>query len=150
MPSGVDLEVGVAPSNSTSSADAIATFNYTLAEDETYIAIANGIVGGTPGFNIEVFDMGQETVADENVGLLFFHGSPDAPEVDITVGGSPIFDDVSYTEFSGYIEVPATEYQVAVTPANDNSTIVAEYKKRLYLLERTNSSNFCFRIFIRR
>ena len=51
------------------------------------------------------------------------------PEVDITVGGSPIFDDVSYTEFSGYLEVPATEYQVAVTPANDNSTVVAEYKK---------------------
>ena len=73
--------------------------------------------------------MGQETVAAENVGLLFFHGSPDAPEVAITVGGSPIFDDVSYTEFSGYLEVPATEYQVAVTPANDNSTIVAEYKK---------------------
>ena len=73
--------------------------------------------------------MGQETVADGNVGLLFFHGSPDAPEVDITAGGSPIFDDVSYSEFSGYLELPASEYQVAVTPANDNSTIVAEYKK---------------------
>ena len=129
VPSGVDLEVGVAPANSTSSADAIATFNYTLAEGETYIAIANGIVGGTPGFNIEVFDMGQETVAAENIGLLFFHGSPDAPEVDITLGGSPIFDDVSYSEFSGYLEVPATEYQVAVTPADDNSLIVGEYKK---------------------
>jgi len=27
------------------------------------------------------------------------------------------------------LELPAAEYQVAVTPANDNSTIVAEYKK---------------------
>ena len=129
VPSGVNLEVGVAGANSTSAADAIATFNYTLAENETYIAIANGIVGGTPGFNIEVFDMGQETVADGNVGLLFFHGSPDAPEVDITAGGSPIFDDVEYGEFSGYLELPAAFYQVDVTPANDNSTIVAQYQK---------------------
>ena len=40
--------------------------------------------------------MGEETVGADNVGLMFFHGSPDAPEVDIIAGGAPIFDDVEY------------------------------------------------------
>ena len=128
VPAGVNLEVGIAGANSTSAADAIATFDYTLAENETYIIVANGIVGGSPGFNLEVFAMGEETVGADNVGLMFFHGSPDAPEVDITAGGSPIFDDVSYGEFVDYLELPATEYTVSVTPANDNSTVLATYK----------------------
>ncbi|MEM6965204.1 MAG: DUF4397 domain-containing protein [Bacteroidota bacterium] len=129
VPAGVDLEVGVAPANSNSAADAIATFTYNLVENETYIAIANGIVGGTPGFNIEVFDMGEETVGANNVGLMFFHGSPDAPEVDIIAGGAPIFDDVEYGEFVDYLELPAAAYTVGVTPANDNSNVIAEYSK---------------------
>ena len=127
VPAGVNLTVGIAPANSTSSNDAIANFDYTLADGGSYVIIASGIVGGTPGFDLKVFGMGQETVGADNIGILFFHGSPDAPEVDIVAGGNPIFDDVEYGEFSGYLEVPAAEYQLAVTPANDNSTIVAEY-----------------------
>ena len=72
VPAGVDLKVGIAPASSTSSADAIAEFTYNLADGGTYVIVANGIVGGTPGFNLEVFGMGQETVGSENVGLLFF------------------------------------------------------------------------------
>jgi len=81
-----------------------------------------------PGFNLEIFDMGMETADNpNNVGLLFFHGSPDAPEVDITVGGNPIFDDVSFGEFSGYLNVPAASYDLSVTPGNDNSNVLATY-----------------------
>ena len=63
VPAGVDLTVGVAPANSSSANDAIANFDYNLADGGTYVIIASGIVGGTPGFNLEVFGMGQETVA---------------------------------------------------------------------------------------
>jgi hypothetical protein len=128
VPAGVELNLGVALSNSTSAADAIANYPVTLEAGKIYVVIANGIVGGTPGFGLSIFDMGEEAANDPaNVGLLFFHGSPDAPMVDITAGGSPIFDDVSYGEFSGYLNVPAASYDLDVTPGADNSTIVASY-----------------------
>ena len=128
VPSDVVLTVGIALANSTVASDALVQYDLVLEEGRTYIAVANGIVGGTPGFNLEIFDMGQETADDpDNVGLLFFHGSPDAPEVDIVAGGTPIFDDVSYGEFSGYINVPGGSYNLSVTPANDNNTVVAKY-----------------------
>lgn len=128
VPAGVALEIGVAPGNSSSSADAIATFPVTFEEGSTYIVVANGIVGGNPGFGLDVFDMGAETSnSPDNVGILFHHGSPDAPTVDILAGGSPIIDDASYGDFQGYLNVPATTYELDVTPGNDNSTIVASY-----------------------
>jgi hypothetical protein len=65
------------------------------------------------------------------VGLLFFHGSPDAPEVDILANGGVAFDDVSFGEFAGYANIPAASYEIDVTPANDNGTVVAAYEADL-------------------
>ena len=39
-PAGVDITVGIAPSNSTSSADVIATFDYNLTDGEDHIIVA--------------------------------------------------------------------------------------------------------------
>ncbi len=129
VPADVNINIGVAPKDSDSSDDAIANFPVTFADGGSYVVIASGIVGGNPGFDLSVFDMGAEEADNEdNVGLLFFHGSPDAPTVDVLTGGSPIIDDVSFGEFQGYLNVPATEYILDVTPGNDNSTIVASYK----------------------
>lgn len=128
VPAGVELNLGIALGNSTSVDDVIANFPVTLEDGQTYVVVAAGVVGGDQPFNLFVFDMGQETADnDDNVGLLFFHGSPDAPEVDVVAGGTPIFDDVEFGEFSGYLNVPATSYELAVTPGNDNSTVVAAY-----------------------
>lgn len=130
VPAGVQLNLGVALANSSSVDDALVTFPVTLEENQTYVVVATGIVGGTPGFELAVFDMGQETVAsDDEVGLLFFHGSPDAPEVDILVDGNVAYDDVAYSNFSGYATVPAAPtYTIDVTPSGDNDTVVARYE----------------------
>ncbi|MEN0047288.1 MAG: DUF4397 domain-containing protein [Bacteroidota bacterium] len=131
VPAGVEFNIGVALANSTSAEDILVNFPVTLEGGKNYIAVANGIVGGDPGFNIEVTDIGR-TMASEsrNIDLLFFHGSPDAPEVDITlINGTVLFDNVSYGNFaSDYLSVPAAAYDLAVTPAMDNSTVVAAYK----------------------
>ena len=72
--------------------------------------------------------MGREASANgTDVDLLFYHGSTDAPEVDVVNQGTPVFDDVSYGQFQGYGTVPAASYVLDVTPGNDNSTIVASY-----------------------
>lgn len=127
LPADTDITLGVALSNSTSSADAIARFNVRFEKGKTYVVVATGIVGGNPGFELKVFDQGKETAGANNVGILFFHGSPDAPVVDVVIGGSPIINNAAYGDFQGYLEVPATFYELSVTPGNDNSVIVAKY-----------------------
>ena len=44
VPAGVVLEIGVAPGTSTGPGDIIATFPVTLAVNETYAVIANGVL----------------------------------------------------------------------------------------------------------
>ena len=44
VPAGVGIDIGVALSNSTSSADAIATFPVQFADGGTYVLVAGGVV----------------------------------------------------------------------------------------------------------
>jgi hypothetical protein len=129
LPAEVTISLGVAPSNSTSSADAIATFDVTLEADKTYVVIAKGILGDdTAPFGLVVNDMGQTAAAATGVDLLLYHGSPDAPEVDVLTSGNVIYDNVAFDGFSnGYLNVPAGEYVLDLTPSEDNNTVVASY-----------------------
>jgi hypothetical protein len=132
VPAGVLLEIGIAPSPSTSPADIIATFPVTLADGSTYVLMAHGVVGDmmTP-FNLAVYDMGQETGTAGSVDLLAFHGAPDAPAVDITARGvAKVVDNISFSDFQGYFSVPANRYILDVAPAGTN-TIVASFEADL-------------------
>lgn len=144
-PAGVEFVVSVAPSTSTSVADAIAAFPFTLAEGEKYIIVADGFTGlsstvynPAPAFNLEVYDMAREEATDgANTDILVHHGSTDAPTVDVAevgVGAGIVVDDASYTDFAGYLELPTTTYQLAVQTA-DNSVTVATYLAALGGLE---------------
>lgn len=132
-PAGVELEIVVAPGNSTSAADGIYTLEATLAADETYVIIANGIVsatGYTPNqaFDLYIYPMGREMASNpENVDVLVFHGSTDAPTVDaVEPGVGLIVNDISYGEFDGYLELVPDDYILNVTTA-DGNTVVAGY-----------------------
>jgi hypothetical protein len=144
-PAGVEISVAIAPGTSTSVADAIATFPFTLAEGEKYIIVADGITGlsstvytPAPAFNLEVFPMAREEATDPaNTDVLVHHGSTDAPTVDVVevgVGAGIVVDDASYPQFAGYLELPTTTYQLAVQTA-DNATTVATYLAPLVGLE---------------
>lgn len=128
LPAGEPIEIAIAPENSTSSADAIATFNVELEDGNTYTIIAGGVVGSpTTPFNLYVFDGARESAAaTDQVDLNFFHGSPDAPGVDVLVqGGGTLVDDLTFGNYTGYTSVPADQYNLDLTPAADNSTILA-------------------------
>jgi hypothetical protein len=143
VPAGVEVSVAVAPSNSTSVADAIATFPYTLTDGETYVLVAEGIVspsGYSPAtaFDIAVYAMGQEAAATAgNTDLLVHHGSTDAPTVDVNEVSGPaiLVDDISYGEFdpNGYLELPTADYTINISTA-DGLTVVAEYDAPLATL----------------
>merc|ERR1739838_656624 len=49
-PAEVDIQLAIAPSNSTSVADSIAVFSYNLESGGAYILVADGIVSNT-GYN---------------------------------------------------------------------------------------------------
>lgn len=123
LPAGVEIELSIAPGNSASVADALLTVPVTLTENETYIVIADGIVSGTgydpaPPLGLQIYAMGREAASDPaNVDVLVHHGSTDAPTVDVVetgVGAGTIVDDISYTEYQGYLELPTADYVLEI------------------------------------
>ena len=58
--------------------------------------------------------------------LRVAHLSPDAPAVDIWANGSIILENVPFQGISGYLEVPAGEYRVQVTPTGAAEPIVID------------------------
>ena len=108
LQAGVPFDVTIQGAGSTDTTNAVAQFTYTLAEDETYILIANGIVSGSgydpiKPFDIYVYSGAREMSTDPmNVDILAFHGSTDAPTVDVietTVPVDPLIADFTYEDF---------------------------------------------------
>jgi len=131
VPAGTPVEVAVAPPNSTSAQDALLDTVLILTPDVSYIGVAHGVFGSAESpAELSVFNMGrQEASAEGNVDLLFFHGTPDAPGVDVTSGGNIVFDDVFYGTFSDdYVSIPAGPLTVSVTPFNNNNAVVGSYQ----------------------
>ncbi|PKA84510.1 putative secreted protein (Por secretion system target) [Ulvibacter sp. MAR_2010_11] len=142
FPAEVEVIIGVAPPNSTSSGDAIASFPVTLMDGETYIVVADGIVSPTgydpiQPFSLEVYAMGRETAAvATNTDVLVHHGSTDAPTVDVVetgAGAGTIVDNITYSEFQGYLELPTADYVLEVR--DETGTVgVAAYEAPLATL----------------
>ncbi len=130
VPAGVPLNIGVAPASSQSAAEAIANFPVTFDNGKTYVVIAGGLVGGTPGFNLFVSDAGRERTEDPNLmDLMIFHGSPGAPNVDVTPVGAdlPLVSDLAFGEFTPYVSLVPDTYLLDVSPAGAPNTIVGTW-----------------------
>lgn len=127
-----DLEVALAPRNSKSVHDAIATFNFDLQAGGHYVVVASGLLGGHPGFDLFPYAPAKKGSGDSDlVSLLAFHGSPNAPTVDVVARDvATLVDDFSFGDFRGYVDVPAAKYTLDVTLA-DQSATAATFKADL-------------------
>jgi hypothetical protein len=142
-PAEVDIQVSIAPSNSMSVLDAIATFDYNLKSMKKYVIVANGIVspsGYSPAtaFDLHVYDMAQESAnMMGNTDVLVFHGATDAPIVDVyesSVPAGTIVDDIAYGSFSnGYLELGTADYTLDIKDQSGMTT-VASYEAPLATL----------------
>jgi hypothetical protein len=141
-PAGVEFTISIQPPTSTGPENPLWSQNYTLANGETYLLVANGIVSpagyepATP-FNIYVYALGRENANNNsNTDLLAFHGSTDAPIVDIVEvgqGAGTIIDNFAYGDFAGYLELPTADYSIQVR--NEAGTdVVAQYAAPLSTL----------------
>ena len=66
----------------------------------------------------------QQAGNGEQAALRVAHASPDAPNVDISVDGEPVIEDLSFGEVSPYAALDPGTYQVTVTAAEDQDTVV--------------------------
>ncbi len=130
-PANEEVQVTIVPQGGNPATDAVFDAPVVFGENgQTLVVMATGVAGDpTTPFGLAVYAGGRESAAS-GVDLLLYHGSPDAPEVDVLVsdGGPVLFDNIAYGEFSAdYLNVPAGAYELDITPADDNSTVVATY-----------------------
>lgn len=141
-PAGVEFTIAIKGPDSQDPIDPIWSQNYTLEDGKTYVLVANGIVSpsgydpATP-FDIYVYDMGREEACmTGNTDVLVFHGSTDAPTVDVVetgIGAGTIVDNIMYGDFQGYLELPADDYVLDVRDESGQNT-VAQYAAPLETL----------------
>ena len=89
-----------------------------LESGGSYVAVATGLLGDdlTP---FEVVAAPTQYIASDNqsVWLQNYHGSTDAPTVDVWAGEAVLFEDFSYGDFVN-VEVPAGDYIIGIAPAD--------------------------------
>ena len=106
--------VGIAPAGG----DVIAEFPFDLVEDGSYVVVATGLLGdATTPFDLAATATTFGSSSNDVVGLEVYHGSTDAPAVDIWANDAPLLTNFSYGDFSGFVEVPAADYTLGVAPA---------------------------------
>lgn len=94
-------------------------------------AVQNTGNGLSPISLIALDGTGAAELLDVNTpaSLRVIHNSPDAPAVDIVVNDdfdAPLIEDLAFPDFTGFVDVPAADYNVKVTPANDAGTVVID------------------------
>lgn len=110
--------------------DLVGTVEVELAEESAYTAFANGYLtpddepGDEPFGLVPAID--GEDQPDPTGRLRVAHASPDAPNVDVFLGGERVLADVPFGAVSSYLEVPAGTVTAAITPAGDPDTAVFE------------------------
>ncbi|WP_028117436.1 DUF4397 domain-containing protein [Ferrimonas senticii] len=104
------------------------TLTLEAGTDLLLAAVNNTLTGSSPVAVVAWSDEGTVTITDVNAGseLRVVHASPDAPEVNVLANGNAILTNVPYPVASGYLNVPAGDYNVQVEPAAAPGTFVID------------------------
>lgn len=149
VPTGIGLDISITAPGAPDTTNAVYRApGVTFTHDSAYIIVANGIVsptGYTPNVPFELYIYDQARLAAEtpgNTDILVFHGSTDAPTVDITepvVTQQVIVDDLQYGTFRGYLPVPAFDIVLGIEDSA-NTTELFRYQAPLATLGLADSA----------
>ncbi len=146
LPAEVEITIVIAGGNSESITEGLASFPVTLVDDESYYVVANGVLSPdefapnpdevSTAFTLLV-EAGARESAESGTGvdLKVLHGATDAPNVGVNANGATIIPGFSYTDFAGYLNVPAESYQLDITPGGDSLTVLLSYNADISGLE---------------
>jgi hypothetical protein len=101
----------------------------TLTDGTDYTVIASGLAAQIEPI---VLEDDKTAPAAGSVRVRAIHGAPSAPAVDVYVTApdadlataTPTLTGVQFGDFSDYLEVPAGDYQVRVTPAGTKTVAI--------------------------
>ena len=115
LPADTDLVVGIAPGNSSGPGDVLASWTFNLPAGSMTVVMASGVLGD----DFDLFTNALETGGPaDQVGVLAFHGAPDAPTVDVGADGvGTLIPHLMYQTFQGYLYVPAADYILTIAPS---------------------------------
>lgn len=137
---GEAVAVSINQANSTSSSNGvIKSFTLPALEKNTQTTIlVNGVAGegfvnGAQGRNIalELFTSPSRAEATEpnKVDVNIFHGSTDAPAVDIyaDIDADPLVPNFDYGNFTGYVSLDANDVELTVTVAGNKDVVAGKF-----------------------
>jgi hypothetical protein len=136
VPASTPIQISIAPGNSLGIIDAVASFPFFLNESETYILMVNGVYAEANYFPVQPLDIHLYSGARENAmmevdtDVLFYHGSTDAPNVnlsEITLPLNNFVDNISYNSFAGYTAFSAEADYVFRFTDGSGSFLIGEY-----------------------
>ncbi len=134
LPTGVTINLGVGLASSQSVSDTLVNFPIVLQPGKRYVIGTNGTLGSIQKpFNIAINDMGMDTASTStHVGIGFFHGSQNAPEVDFLSDSTIVFDNIGYAKFGKYIQIASNStLPLYLTPSTENNNTLAKYDLNL-------------------
>lgn len=143
IPADTQLTIGIAPANSESVEDTVASFTVMFDENQTYIAIANGVFepanfadnpdGRDIGFTIFLKDDAREESDDmDEVQFIAVHGVTDAPSVDILARDVGVLvANAAYSDITDYLGVLPDEYILDITQPGEPDSVIKSYKADL-------------------
>lgn len=132
VPMGISIDAAVAEGSSTSSSEAFFTASYTFESDTNYVKIVNGVRdpaqfapnpdGRSTAVGVHGID-GVRRYAEhpDSVDLFVYHGSIDAPAIDVVEGGGTLVaEGVRYGDNGPYFTVAANSpISLVVSRASD-------------------------------
>ena len=94
-------------------------------------AVENTTTGDSPISLVAMTGAGVVEILDVDAPahLRVVHASPDAPPVDVVVNDdfdNPLIEDLAFPDYVGFVPVPADDYNVKVTAANNAGAIVID------------------------
>jgi hypothetical protein len=136
VPAETEISVGIAPGDSESAADTLASIPVTFAEGQSHTVVANGVLNpdnfadnpdGEPiGLTLFADAQARESATSaDSVDIRAVHGATDAPTVDIDAGGATLFDNLTYGDLSGYISTAPASVRLEVTPGGSDDVVAA-------------------------
>ncbi|MEJ5302208.1 MAG: DUF4397 domain-containing protein [Bacteroidales bacterium] len=150
FPADVSTTIAIKPAGSTSPENPLASLTYTFADQQNYILIINGI-SSTSGYNptppltlVKKDNCRQNALTAGQTDVLIFHGSTDAPTINIYETGQGIgllADNLSYGNFhaADYSNLATADYVIDVK-TQDGATTLYSYNFPLAALGLQNEA----------